>query len=271
MNSKDLGGILDKINELRALFVFGQRVVPFLEDLFYFVHDMVPLLEEINTSLRESTNKMPRVSSQLDRVTQATELATTEILDSVEKMNGKVKTLSSTVETVAKNVNEFKQIEDKTMEILSNEIAKSHPELLKSLQSFYEQKQTLLNAIQNDALLLQESIREIGAESMEIMISLQVQDITSQQIAAVNHLIESVQQRLSGLISRFKVGEGNLLDEFDAREVAFNPDATYDRSDSKQKAVDNVIKQSYRPSDSHSSNGSIASQDEIDKLFRKPE
>ncbi|MGB9591331.1 MAG: chemotaxis protein CheZ, partial [Candidatus Kryptoniota bacterium] len=235
------------------------------------VHDMVPLLEEINTSLEESTNKMPRVSSQLDKVTQATELATTEILDSVEKMNDKIKTLSASFETAVKNINEFRRIEDHTMELLTAELAKSHPDLLKALQGLYQQKQTYLNTIYNDAALLQKSIRLVREESMEIMISLQVQDITSQQIAAVNHLIDSVQQRLSGLISRFKVGEGDLLEQLDAKEVAFNPDATYDRSDSKQKVVDNLIKQSSHPGDHNNANGSIASQEEIDKLFRKPE
>lgn len=271
MNSKDLGGILDKINELRALFVFGQRVVPFLEDLFYFVHDMVPLLEEINTSLRESTNKMPRVSSQLDKVTQATELATTEILDSVEKMNEKISTLSSSADTIVKSLREIEQIEDKTSEIFNSALAESHPALLKRIQSLNEKKWTYLSALHNETSLLQKSIEQIREESMEIMISLQVQDITSQQIAAVNHLIDSVQQRLSGLIGRFKVGEGDLLEELNTREVAFNPNATYDRSGAKQKAVDNVIKQSSQSADSHNSDRSIASQDEIDKLFRKLE
>lgn len=51
MDSKNLGGILDKIKELRAPFIFGQRVIPFLEELFYFVHDILPVLEETNLSI----------------------------------------------------------------------------------------------------------------------------------------------------------------------------------------------------------------------------
>ena len=70
MNSNNLDGILEKINELRALFIFGQRVIPFLEELFYFVHDIVPVLEEINVSIYESANKMPHASSQLNNVTK---------------------------------------------------------------------------------------------------------------------------------------------------------------------------------------------------------
>lgn len=51
MDSKNLGGILDKIKELQAPFIFGQRVIPFLEELFHFVHDILPVLEETNLSI----------------------------------------------------------------------------------------------------------------------------------------------------------------------------------------------------------------------------
>ncbi len=83
-----------------------------------------------------------------------------------------------------------------------------------------------------------------------ILISLQVQDITAQQLASVNHLIESIRSRLSRLISRLAdedvVEEGTIVDP-----DTFNEHARYDRSGDRQATADQVT----------------SSQDDIDALF----
>jgi chemotaxis regulatin CheY-phosphate phosphatase CheZ len=45
------------------------------------------MLDEINKSLEESSNKIPRASNQLNTVTKTTEVATTEILDALDQMS----------------------------------------------------------------------------------------------------------------------------------------------------------------------------------------
>jgi len=94
---KQIDSLLKEIEELKAIFVLGQRVIPFLEELFHFIREVGPMLEEINKSLEESSSKIPKASNQLDTVTRTTEMATTEILDTLDEMSlnfGEVKGLT---------------------------------------------------------------------------------------------------------------------------------------------------------------------------------
>ena len=84
-------------------------------------------------------------------------------------------------------------------------------------------------------------------------------DITSQQLATVNHLIESVQDRLASLIDDFdntklNENENNLnLPE----GASFDPNARYSKSVVPQQEVDSIFNKEMQ----------TASQAEIDKLF----
>jgi len=274
MDSKNLGGILDKINELRALFIFGQRVIPFLEELFYFVHDIVPVLEEINLSICESASKMPRASSQLNKVTQATELATTEILDNLDRVLSRLNTIDSQFQAATNDLEALDVLDKKSVGAVRTATDHGNKELLQEIVGLHEQKQTHLKRIRENAEKLEKDLKDIRSKSNDIMISLQVQDITAQQIASVNHLIESVQERLSGLIDKFKLSGADLIEEIKkAENHSFDPDASYDHSTYKQKTADEVIKDA---NDLRNKLDAIkdaisksTSQDEIDRLFGK--
>jgi len=274
MNTKNLGGILDKINELRALFIFGQRVIPFLEELFYFVHDIVPVLEEINVSIYESANKMPRASSQLNKVTEATEVATTEILDNLDGVLSKLNAIDSHFQAATDNLEALGKLDEKVLTLIRESLGESHTALVDEITGIFKLKQLHLKALVATAGGLENSIKDIRAKANDIMISLQVQDITSQQIASVNHLIESVQDRLASLIDRFKLSGAELIDEIEKVEHrSFDPHATYDRSGAKQKSADDIIKEANSMKVKLNGIGeeteNHASQDEIDKLFGK--
>jgi chemotaxis regulatin CheY-phosphate phosphatase CheZ len=107
----------------------------------------------------------------------------------------------------------------------------------------------------------QKVLSSINDNLFNITLSLQVQDITSQQLAAVNHLIESVQVKLASLMD--DIDGADLKKDLpklkiDApRDGAFNPDAKYTKSTDDQDLADSLIE----------SQKNIASQDEIDKLF----
>jgi chemotaxis regulatin CheY-phosphate phosphatase CheZ len=96
-------------------------------------------------------------------------------------------------------------------------------------------------------------------DSNSIALSLQVQDITSQQLATVNHLIESVQDRLSSLIEDF---DNTKITEQDSNlnipeGASFDPNARYSKSIVPQQEVDSIFSKEMQ----------TASQAEIDKLF----
>ena len=274
MNTKNLGGILDKINELRALFIFGQRVIPFLEELFYFVNDIVPVLEDINESINESANKMPRASSQLNKVTQATELATTEILDNLDGVLSRLTAIGSNFQAATNDMMALKNLDDESFNLVKAALDGKHAELVDKLRELHERKSGHLDALRANAGGLEESLQHIRNKSNDIMISLQVQDITTQQIASVNHLIKSVQDRLASLIDRFKISGADLVSEIKKSEQhTFDPLATYDRSGDAQRNADQVVQSvngnGNSPRKAANDPPDPASQEEIDKLFGK--
>jgi chemotaxis regulatin CheY-phosphate phosphatase CheZ len=285
MKTKQIEKIVRKVEELKALFVFGQRVMPFLEDLFYFIQEIAPLIEEINASLRESSKKMPKASNQLNKVSEATEMATTEILDMVDAIGFKLNGIQT-------NLNRFKSYSD-LQDDLSKKIKRrltmieqkypDDPDIssMRELWDKVDQSGNLIDPLQNT----QSHINEIRQLSGNIMISLQVQDITSQQIAAVNHLIESVQGKLNTLLEQLAnepVDEALGIPRVTNRKVAFDHNAEYTKAGERQHIADDAVKEAFQIMESKAKEEKIeesvakpaektadesASQDDIDALF----
>ena len=251
----DIKGLIKKAEELRALFILGQRVVPFLEELFAFVGEIQPLLEEINTSIQENLSKMPNLSKQLSKVTEATELATNEILDIVDGVFYKLDILSSTLkefESSQLGLKDFFEDFNKLVDKFNNG-SFSIDDLKLNLSSLQAKSKDILS-VETKINSMKEMIDNIRNDSSSIMLALQVQDITSQQIAAVNHLLNTVQTRLNSFISKFQSGDITKVATVQEqttnvtelhRVIAFDPDAV-------ESLIDNA-----------------ARQDEIDKLFEQ--
>jgi chemotaxis regulatin CheY-phosphate phosphatase CheZ len=255
MKDMDIKGLIKKAEELRALFILGQRVVPFLEELFAFVGEIQPLLEEINTSIQENLSKMPNLSKQLSKVTEATELATNEILDIVDGVFYKLDILSSTLKEFESSQLGLKDFFEDFNKLVGkfNNGSFSIDDLKLNLSSLQAKSKDILS-VETKINSMKEMIDNIRNDSSSIMLALQVQDITSQQIAAVNHLLNTVQTRLNSLISKFQSGEITKVATVQEqttnvtelhRVIAFDPDAV-------ESLIDNA-----------------ARQDEIDKLFEQ--
>ncbi|MCX6169897.1 MAG: hypothetical protein NTX65_11185 [Ignavibacteriales bacterium] len=213
--------IFQKLGDLKSFFVYGQKLIPILQKILDFMQDTVPLLENVNRSIHESTSKMPKAALQINSVTSATEVATTEILDIVDGMALDVKGMESKLESLKKKIGD-----DDDIESLLGLVAK------------------------------------IKERMMNITISLQVQDITAQQLSSVNHLIQSIQEKLGGLLTELddKENNGLIIDEHQyPRDASFNADARYDKNTGSQELVDSLV----------ADNLTKASQAEIDKLFAK--
>ena len=279
MKELDISGFLKKAEELKALFVLGQRVIPFLEEIFIFVKDIKPLLDDINVSIEENLKKMPNASKQLSKVTEATELATTEIMDIVDGIVYK----SGLIAGNLKHLEGFKMDkmhsplkiyeliqkavqEDIDMQELIPQISITIDEMKsnanKDSDEFIKQSADLLASIEND--------------SNSIMMSLQVQDITSQQLAAVNNMIGTIQSKLTGILAKFQtsgmsdlLGIEEHLEKKGAnissmhRQIAFDPDAvdSLDRGTNRQSDVDMLVN-SHTEFDSE-----LSTQDNIDAMF----
>jgi hypothetical protein len=245
MKTQNVEVLLDKINELKALFIFGHRVFPFLEELFYFVQEVVPLLDEINVSIQESSSRIPKASMQLNKVTEAAEMATTEILDAVDGIVYKLGEIKASIDELQAFCKKQKRAAAKITRCIE-EIAQCHPDdkTITSLHRMWQKYQEQ-SCLSETFKITKTSIEDIKEASSKITISLQVQDITAQQVAAVNHLIESVQTRMQTLLKEFyEVDVAELVEKSNSppsKKIAFDPDADYLKGRERQQIADTVV------------------------------
>jgi chemotaxis regulatin CheY-phosphate phosphatase CheZ len=239
--------LFDRLNDLKSVFRYGQKLIPVIQSLLDFMSETVPLLENINASISESTTKIPKATNQINNVTSATELATTEILDIIDLISSDIIEIDKQLEEIFKIKKEKSKIIKKIKKLVDDKEV-----------SLLLDKYEKLDDISNRHELISELTSKIKNNSYNITLSLQVQDITSQQLAAVNHLISSVQEKLASLILNF---EETSINDIDSNKIIvpegshFDPNAKYSKTDGRQEVVDSIV------------NNHKTSQDEIDKLF----
>lgn len=281
---KDINVLLRKADELRALFVLGQRVIPFLEEIFVFVSEIQPLLDDINISIQENLKRMPNAAKQLSKVTEATEMATTEIMDIIDGVVYKVNIIKHNLAELAKLDEDRRNAPIKLLETLiaalkqGADLTDLIPELEKRLA-----KHKTADPYSFDAKLTEITsiLQGIDSDSNSIMMSLQMQDITSQQIAAVNNLLETVQAKLKNILEHFRSSE---ISEFMTsseneppetniselhRTIAFDPqaiDSLTAAKGSRQEEVDSIMQEHEEKGDD-----SQFSAEDIDALFASPD
>lgn len=289
MNTKDINVLLKKADELRALFVLGQRVIPFLEEIFVFVKEIQPMLDEINKSINENMKKMPGASEKLSKVTEANELATTEIMNTLDKMFDKTDKITANREQISNNYEKLITKPLELLEILRSAIAaeadikQALPQIdnaIKKIKAFDGQKIKPLEESNS------QMIEDINNDASAIMMSLQVQDITSQQIAAVDHMLRAIQGKLNSILEQFKNTDisgladaaKDLSDEDDPlitkstslhREIAFDPNAisSIEEKDTRQADVDSWIDSAANEDLSEEDSNQPQAQDDFDAMF----
>lgn len=79
--------ILEKLENLKEIFDFEGKIVPFMEELFIFLKDVLPLLERVSQSLHETTTNMPKAQQRITQANNAAEAATQEIMDKLDIIN----------------------------------------------------------------------------------------------------------------------------------------------------------------------------------------
>jgi chemotaxis regulatin CheY-phosphate phosphatase CheZ len=179
------------------------------ENVITALQKVITLLDRIKNSIAESSSKIPNASVQLNTVTQATELATVEILDVLDLMGTKIHLLE-------KGMNEFDQ----------TGISENQLVMLTGI------KQTLL---------------ELKENTSNITVALQVQDITAQKIGAANHLIESVRKELLNELNYFETAKQNTNIARRQVEVeidgprAYDINASYMKTAEHQSKIDEVV------------------------------
>lgn len=250
---QNMQSLYEKLSDVNSFFEYGQKLIPTIEKIVDFMKATIPLLENVNNSILDSTSKLPKAALQINSVTNATEVAVTEILDVVDGASSDLTTIISKLESLRTRLdsqkNSIQRLTEKypddpdVKDLVANGL---NPEVI---HEDYSAVISLADKIQ------------VGL--MNITISLQVQDITAQQLASANHLMNGIQTKLSSLL--FDIGNDNEKETAVEKKVetkeesAFNADARYDRDHNSQALVDSLV----------ADNATQPSQKEIDELFSK--
>ncbi len=245
-----MSDLFERLNDLKSVFRYGQKLIPIIQSIIDFMKETVPLLEDINTSIADSTSKIPKAKDQISNISSATELATTEILDIADLISADLDKIKQELKALQEKETRKKELWKDIKGLLKNNSK------AKSLVMEFEQLDTTVEVMSD----FQKTLDKINNDVYNITLSLQVQDITSQQLAAVNHLIESVRHRLSSLMLHLDNSELNAIShapEESTRDSSFNPDAEYSKSSKNQELADSLVNNTL----------SKTTQDEIDKLF----
>lgn len=278
---------LDKLEELQAVFVLGRRFSPFLGEMIHFVQDITVLLEEVNTTIRTRSGHMDRATEHLKSVSEATEVATSEILDHSDKVLAALGDIEDQLSALEDEFSEAKEADDRLLSLLRDELGDEHEELLEEAARIQDEKQARRDEWMAKLQDAREGLSPIRDRMNQIMMSLQVQDITEQQLSSVNHLIETVRERIDALLERLGTGraaEEDVPSAEPSRTATFNMNAEYDRSPERQKMADDLVaeaesgtteapKGTAENGPSTSSNGASsgggesASQSDIDQMF----
>ncbi|HUI10221.1 MAG TPA: hypothetical protein VL221_07825 [Bacteroidota bacterium] len=218
----------------------GQGAWPTRDSLDKFikvVSGVIPLLDSIRHSLEESTGSIPKVSQQLDNVTKATESATVEILDLLERLSARAASLGDTAARL-RSAAEAEASRLQAMDGLMASLAAARPDIA----ALWREHRAAGGgaAIPAD---MEAQCGSISADAMSIGMALQVQDITTQQIAGVAHVIEAVRMNLADVLQSLVDGETIPAGQGDALPAGdhFNAEAQYSRSPDRQEHTDEIV------------------------------
>jgi chemotaxis regulatin CheY-phosphate phosphatase CheZ len=202
MNTQALDKILENVSELKVFFDFGERTVPLLAEIAAFTQEIAPVIQGIKSLVDVTSQKLPKASEQLGRVNQFADRASTDILNTVDKMVATIDSLQSesSGRTGAEGVYQTAQKVGTMVDALAKSRGNDEA-VLQLLQVWDLHCQSLKNLNPIDGAVAKlEALRE---DCTNIMMALQVTDITGQQIAAVIGLMQAVDDVLRRLLSEF--------------------------------------------------------------------
>jgi chemotaxis regulatin CheY-phosphate phosphatase CheZ len=217
--------------------------------------------------MMDSALKMPHATSQLQSISEATRTATHEILDLIDEVLLRSNSYGGHLEQTLDDSKAMEAVDNQILNLIRTRLA-DRPDVIDEIESLLEERRIILHSIEGSVHARSTVIDEIRGQMNRIVMSLQVQDITAQQIASVTHLLDSMRERMAELIERLDAQhESRISGTTPSYEVpedaSFDPNARYEPADERQLAADSLVA-SLRQGD-----GSAEGDDtEIDKIFR---
>jgi len=247
MKSEELNIIIDKIEEVKNLFLSGQKVLPLLEEVFKFIGDIKPVLNEIKESINDNVNnKLPVATENLYKVTESSENSTVEILNRVDILSNKTNELLNINSKLDENYNKLITKPLELLELLYNEIKSGNdlknelPVLANAIKKIKEFEKDKIQSLNNKS---KDILNSISTDISDVMNDLQFQDITSQRLYAVSTLLNSIKEKLSEIIKFFNENENLTSDKSFYKKIAFDPNMLNPNSEEEinQEEIDDLF------------------------------
>lgn len=247
MKSEELNIIIDKIEEVKNLFLSGQKVLPLLEEVFKFIGDIKPVLNEIKESINDNVNnKLPVATENLYKVTESSENSTVEILNRVDILSNKTNELLNINSKLDENYNKLITKPLELLELLYNEIKSGNdlknelPVLANAIKKIKEFEKDKIQSLNNKS---KDILNSISTDISDVMNDLQFQDITSQRLYAVSTLLNSIKEKLSEIVKFFNENENLTNDKSFYKKIAFDPNMLNPNSEEEinQEEIDDLF------------------------------
>jgi chemotaxis regulatin CheY-phosphate phosphatase CheZ len=202
MNQQDLDSILQKAADLQVFCEYGQRTLPILDDMSSLMKEISPAIEDLKAVVEVALVNIPKAAGQLDRVTQATAQASHDILNSLDRM---VVTLDEVITVVSSGMltKDLDVATKKMSGVVKMLVEKSgwDQDIVQLAEAWESHVQSMrMSGPTNN---LERLLKDLQNDTTEIMMALQVEDITQQHIGGVMGTIEAVAEGLRKLTTGF--------------------------------------------------------------------
>jgi chemotaxis regulatin CheY-phosphate phosphatase CheZ len=205
MNQQEVESVLQKAAEVKVFCEYGQRTLPVLDEIAAFLREISPAVEDLKAVLEVAMENIPKAAGQLGRVTEATEQASTQILNTLDKM---VITLDQIITAVSTGMlsSDLGGATNKMAGVVKALVEKSGWDA--DIVALAEAWEAHLRSIKKSGTTgeLELLLKNLQDDCTEIMMALQVSDITQQHIGTVMGTIQAVAQELSKLTTGFFSG-----------------------------------------------------------------
>jgi chemotaxis regulatin CheY-phosphate phosphatase CheZ len=202
MNQQEVEKVLQKAAEVKVFCEYGQRTIPVLEDITGFLNEISPAIEDLKAVLEVAMVNIPKAAGQLGRVTEATEQASTQILNTLDKM---VATLDKVITSISTGMvsSDLGAATNKMAAIVKALVEKSgwDADIVELAESWAAHLRSI--KMSGPTSNLEILLKELQDDCTEIMMALQVSDITQQHIGTVMGTIQAVAEELRKLTTGF--------------------------------------------------------------------
>ena len=226
----------------------------FIYQLIGCIGDISPLINNINQSISDAINPASSVSENISKVSEANELATIDIMNMLDDTSAKCESALESLSKLKILTLEHDVKFTKTLMVLLKKKDYKKVELLVTKKNEILESNNTANLVKSIEVAFNTTIQN----AQGIMMALQVQDITTQQLAAIDHTVQTVQSKLNNIInmsSNFDPSQGlsASLEDLDSisenishlhREVVFDPNAIDNMSQGNtQTDIDDIMKE----------------------------